>query len=151
MRKANLNDGRRCRNLRSDDERWRPLAHHLAARFAATSGSDELMVRAAIATILDAERRLGSRRPDFSALVVPLVIRALQRHRHERLRDRPESVQQLPALQLAIAAAECELSRRLRRSPTVDEVASHLDMAQHQIVAGLEAGWSAGSGAVATR
>ena len=37
-----------------------------------------------------------------------------------------------------------ELDRRLRRSPTIAEIATHLDMAQHQIVAELEAGWSAG-------
>ena len=92
MRRVNLTDGRRGRDLCSGGERWRPLAHHLAASFAATGGGDERMVQAAIAVILDAESRLGSRRPDFSALVVPLVIRALRRYRHERIRSRPESV-----------------------------------------------------------
>jgi hypothetical protein len=52
----------------------------------------------------------------------------------------------LTALQLAIVAAEGELSRCLRRSPTVAEVATHLDMAQHQVVTGLEAGWPSDPG-----
>lgn len=150
MRNANLTDGRCDRDLYSGGERWRPLAQHLAGWFAATGG-DEWMVQTAIAVIVDAERRLGSRRPDFSSLVVPLVIRALRRYRHERIRSRPEAIRPLAALQLAIVAAEGELCRRLRRSPTIAEVATHLDLAQHQIVAGLEAGWSAGSAAVVTR
>lgn len=151
MRKANLTYRRCGRDLRSGDERWRPLAQHLAARFAATEGYDEKMVQAAVAVFLDAERRLGSRRPDFFSLVVPLAIRALRRYRHERIRSRPESIRPLPALQLAIVTAENELSRRLRRSPTVAEIATHLEVAQHQVVAGLEAGWSAGPGATGTR
>ncbi|HEY0532579.1 MAG TPA: sigma-70 domain-containing protein [Actinoplanes sp.] len=61
-----------------------------------------------------------------------------------------EPARPLAALQAAIAAAESELSTRLRRSPTVDEVASHLNVAEHQIIAGLEARWSAGRRASAT-
>lgn len=140
MREASLTDGR-----------WRPLAQHLAVRFAGTGGADEEMVQAAIAVIVDAERRLGSPRPDFSVLVVPLVIRALRRRRHDRIRNRLESVQPYPALQLAMASAEGELSRRLRRPPTVADVAECLNLGEHQIVAGLEAGWSAGMPATATR
>jgi RNA polymerase sigma-B factor len=148
MRDADLTDGRRGRELSYAGDRWRPLAQQLAARFAAAGGSDEGMIRAAVDVILDVERRLGSRGPECSSLVVPLVIRALRRHRREQFR-RPESASPFPALQVAIAAAEGELCTRLRRSPTVDEVASHLHVSEHQVIAGLEAGWSAGSSVVA--
>ena len=148
MREADLDDGRGSRDP-GPGERWRPLAHHLAARFAASGGSDEGMIRTAVTTILDLERRLDSRRPDFSCVVVPLVIRALREHRREQVQQRPAPTRPLPALQLAIVGAESELSRHLRRSPTIAEVADHLDVAQHQVVAGLEAGWSAVCGVVA--
>jgi RNA polymerase sigma-B factor len=132
-------------------ERWRPLAQQLSERFTAAGGSDEEMVQAAVTTILDAERRLGAHRPDFCQRVVPLVIRALRRHRRERIRGRSVGGRPLTALQLAVVAAEGELFRCLRRSPTVAEVATHLDMAQHQVVTGLEAGWPPGPGGFTPR
>ncbi len=150
MREVSLTDGGRGRDLCSGGERWQPLAQHLAVRFAAADGSDDGAVQVAIATILDAERRLGSTQPGFSAAVVPLVIRALRRHRRERLRRRPASGRPHLALQLAIMDAEGKLSRRLGRCPTVAEVANHLDVAEHQIVAELATGWSAGSGVAPT-
>lgn len=140
---------RRGRELCYADDRWRPLAQQLAARFAAAGGSDEGLIQAAVVAILDVERRLGSRGPECSSLVVPLVIRALRRHRREQFGTRPESTPQAPALPVAIAEAESELFTRLRRSPTVDEIARHLHLAEHQIIDGLEAGWSAGSGLAA--
>jgi RNA polymerase sigma-B factor len=151
MREVSLTDGRRGRDLYSGGDRWRPLAQHLAARFAAADGSDDDgAVQVAVATILDAERRLGSTQSGFSTVIVPLVVRALRRHRRERLRRRPASGRPHLALQLAIMDAESKLSRRLGRCPTVAEVANHLDVAEHQIVAELATGWSAGSGVVAT-
>jgi hypothetical protein len=129
MPEADVTDGR---ELCCAGDRWRPLAQQLAARFAAAGGSDEGMIQAAIGAILDVERRLGSRGPECASLVVPLVVRALRRHRREQFRRRPTTARPCPAL-LA----------RLRRSPTVDEVASHLHLAEHHVIAGLEAGWSA--------
>src|SRR5690349_13469354 len=81
MREANLTEGRIGRELGYAAEGWRPLAQQLAARFAPTGGSDEGMIQAAIGVILAVERRLGSRGPELISLVVPLVIRALRRHR----------------------------------------------------------------------
>jgi transcriptional regulator GlxA family with amidase domain len=120
----------------------------LAARFTAAGDTAEAMIQAAIGVVLDVERRLG---PQEAELVVPFVIRALRRHRREQFRSRPEATPPFPALQPAIAAAERDLFRRLRRSPTVDEVASHLGLAEHQVIAGLEAGWSAGPARIGTR
>src|SRR3954470_19177311 len=73
MRKANLTGGRWGRDICSGGEPWHPLARHLVARFTGTTGTDEGMVRAAVAAIHDLERRLGSRHRGFSSLVVPLV------------------------------------------------------------------------------
>lgn len=122
-------------------EDWRPLAYYLVARFASGGTSDERVhqARTAVAAVHEAERRYGSERPDFVSLAVPLILRELRRNRREQIYRRP-----LSAIQLAITAADEELGRRLRRSPTVAEVAAHLDLAQHQVVAGLEAGWAAG-------
>ncbi|MEV6350487.1 hypothetical protein [Actinoplanes sp. NPDC051851] len=138
MREADLTHG----------ERWRPLAQHLAALFAVPGDSDRELVRTAMAAALDAERRLGPRRADVVLLIIPAVTRALRRHRRAAIRRGPGGTPRT-ALRLAITAAEIELSRSLRRSPTVAEVAAHLDVAQHQIVAGLEAGWPVGPDAVA--
>jgi RNA polymerase sigma-B factor len=150
VRKTETTDTRSGRDPSSRD-RWRPLAQQLSARFTAAGGTDEEMIQAAVTTIVDAERRLGAQRPDFCLQVVPLVIRALRRHRLERIRRRPAAARPLTALQLAIVAAEGELSGCLRRSPTVAEVATHLDMAQHQVVTGLEAGWSSARGGPTSR
>jgi hypothetical protein len=136
---------------RPDGARWQSLAHHLVMQFAPTGGHDAEMIRVAIAVFVDAEQRLDVRRPDFTVRVVPLVVRALRRHRHERIRSRPASVQLYPALQRAMVAAEAELSGRLRRSPTVAELGVRLNLAEHQIVAVLEAEWAAGSGVLAVR
>jgi len=133
-----------------DADRWRPLAQQLVARFAVAGGSDEEMIRVAAGVLRDAERRRGARGPDCSASVVPLVIRALRRHRREQLRRRPGAARPVAALPMAIAAAESELFARLGRSPGVDEVATYLHVAAYDVIAGLEAGWSAGSTAVAT-
>jgi RNA polymerase sigma-B factor len=145
MREANLTEDRPGRELGSAEEGWRPLAQQLSARFAPAGGNDEGMIQAAVAVILVVERRLGSRGAELTSLVVPLVIRALRRHRREQFRRRPDPTRPFLALQVAIAGAESELFGRLRRSPTVYEVAGHLGVAEHQIIAGLEAGWSAGS------
>jgi DNA-directed RNA polymerase specialized sigma subunit len=150
VRKADVTEDRSGRD-RCSRERWRPLAQQLSARFTAAGDRDEEMIQAAVTTIVDAAGRLGAQRPDFCQRVVPLVIRALRRHRLERIRRRPAAARPLPALQLAIVAAESDLSRRLRRSPTVAEIAAHLDMAQHQVVTGLEAGWSSGPGVLTSR
>jgi len=135
----------------SGHERWRPLASYVATRYATTAVNDERLVGVALAAITDAERRFGSRRTDFCSLAVPLAIKALRRHRHERIRGWPAVSRSIPTLQLAIVTAENELSRRLRRSPTVAEVADYLDLGQHQIIAGLEATWSADAGDVPAR
>jgi RNA polymerase sigma-B factor len=149
--KTSLTDGRRGRARCLNGTRWQPLARHLVLRFAPTGGNDVEMIRIAVAVFADAAQGLDSRRPEFPVLVVPLVVRALRRHRHDRIRSRPESVQQYPALLRAMVAAEGELSRRLRRSPTVAELAVRLELAEHQIVAMLEAEWAAGSGVPAVR
>jgi hypothetical protein len=146
MREANLTDGGLDPDF--DGDRWRPLAQQLAARFAPAGGSDEGMVRTAVAVILDVQRRFGTLGPDCCSVVVPLVIRALRRYRREQFRRRAEPARPFPVLQVAIAGAESELCRRLRRSPTAGEVANQLNVAEEQIIAGLEAGWSAGSGVV---
>ena len=141
----------RCRRDRhADGERWRPLVRHLADRFAVAGGDDEPMVQAAIGAILDVEFRLGTRRSGVSSFAVQQVVKALRGYRREQLRRWPASARPLSAIQLAIAAAESELSGRRRRSPTVAEVADHLEVAEHEIIAGLEAGWSAGSGGAAS-
>ena len=152
MPKTSLTTGRCGGVNRVAGERWRPLAHHLAMRFAAAGGHDAETSGIAFGIFADAEQRLDPRRPDFLAIVVPLVVRALRRHRHDRIWSRSEAVvAQFPALQPAMVAAERALSRHLRRSPTIAEVAAHLNLAGHRIVAALEVEWAAGTGVSALR
>lgn len=149
MRKDST-DGQTGRDHRPGD-RWRPLAQHLAARVASNGNNDEKLIGAAIAAIVDAEHRLGSEQTDFAMVAVPLAVSALRCHRRKNICRRRSDVRASSTIQLAIMAAERELTRTLRRSPTIAEVGSYLDVAQHQIIAGLEVGWSAISGAVATQ
>ncbi|GAA0535787.1 hypothetical protein GCM10010172_16340 [Paractinoplanes ferrugineus] len=142
MRKANLSEGHRARVRPADDPR-RALAQHLAARFVASGDRDEAMIQTATSEILDVEDRLGPLGPDLLPVVVPLVVKALRRHRREQFRTPRQFACALPGLQLAIASAESDMYRRLRRSPTIDEIAGYLGLAEHQVIAGLEAGWSA--------
>lgn len=139
MGEVDVTAGRCGRDLCAGRERWRPLAEYLAERFATAGSRDEGMVQAAIGAILEVEPR-----PGFSSSVVPKAVRALRRYRREQFRTCPSSGRPGPAFPRAIAAAEHELSDRLRRSPTVAEIANRLDVAEHEIVAGLAAGWSAG-------
>jgi hypothetical protein len=149
MREADLTDGRRGGKFGHAGDRWRPLAQQLAGRLSPADAGDEGMIRVAVGVLVDVERRLGSQGPECSSVVVPLVVRALRRHRREQFRRRPESTPRFPALQVSLAGAESELCTRLRRSPTVDEVANHLNVAEEEIIVALEAGWSAGSGVAA--
>lgn len=151
MPKTSLINSRCGRRRGGAGERWRPMAQHLATRFAAAGGHDAETTGIALGIFVDAEQRLDPRRPEFLSIVVPLVVRALRRHRHDRIRSRPASVPQYPALQPAMVAAERELSRRLLRSPTIAEVAAHLNSDEHRIVAALEAEWAAGTGVSALR
>ena len=145
MRKESPTERHSGRPIHPGCESWHPLARHLAKRFAASGACDESLTEVAMAAIADTERRFDAEAAEFASVVVPLVIRALRRYRREQIRNRPTSTQPLPP-QLAIVAAEDELSRRIRRSPTVAEVAAHMGATQDDVVAALDAGWRAGAG-----
>jgi RNA polymerase sigma-B factor len=145
VRKESLTERHSGRQISPGHESWRPLARHLAKRFAASGACDEALTEVAMATMAEAESGFDSEPAEFASVVVPLVIRALRRYRREQLRNRPMSAYPLPP-RLAMVAAEDELSRWLQRSPTVAEVARHMGATQDDVVAALDAGWRAGAG-----
>jgi RNA polymerase sigma-B factor len=122
---------REARELRAADDRWRPLAQRLAARFAAAGASDEGMIQAAVSALAEVEKCES----DSSGPAVSRTVRALRQHRREQERKRPA-----PVLPAAIAAAGSELFALRRRSPTVAEVAVHLNVDEEQVIDGLVAG-----------
>jgi RNA polymerase sigma-B factor len=127
-----------------DRESWRHLARHLAKRFTAGGICEEAMTEVAMAAMAIAKHRLRSQGTDFVSEAVPLAIRALRRYRREQIRTHGTSARPLP-LQLAVMTADDELTRQLRRTPTVTEIADYLATAEDDVIAGLEFGWSAAS------
>lgn len=134
MRKESL-----TRQTGAGREDWRPLARHLAKRFAG-GAADELLTEVALTAMADAERRFDSGAAEFASVAVPMIIRALRRYRCEQARNRTTSDKPLPR-QLALVAADDELSRQLRRTPTIAEVAAHMGVTQDEILTRLGAGW----------
>ena len=127
-------------------EAWLPLARHLAGRFAGRGEPpDDLVQVAALGLITATDRytaeRGAGRDLDFVEYAVPAIIGELRRH----FRDHGCSVRiprRLQALRLAIGEANDELCHLLNRSPTVADIAGHLDIAEEDVLDGLEGAWA---------
>ena len=119
-------------------EAWLPLAKHLAHRYAGRGEpTDDLIQTANIGLIKAVDKFDPDRGIDFAGYAIPTIIGEIKRH----FRDRTWSIRvprRLQELRLAITAANSTLTHTLGRSPTVADIAAHLDVTEEDVLEGLE-------------
>jgi RNA polymerase sigma-B factor len=115
-----------------------PLAQHLANRYHGRGEPlDDLVQTAMIGLIKAVDRFDPERGVDFVGYAIPTIIGEIKRH----FRDRTWGVRvprRLQELRLAISEANTVLSHSLGRSPTVADVAAHLNITEEEVLEGLE-------------
>jgi RNA polymerase sigma-B factor len=131
--------------LRELVERFQPLARSLAARYRGRSEPFEDLLQVANVGLLkaiqgyDPERQKPSGRPSsFSAYAVPTILGELRRH----FRDRVGNLRLPRGLQESAAKLEAaleQLTERLRRSPTLAELASETGLSAEDVAETLVA------------
>jgi RNA polymerase sigma-B factor len=116
-----------------------PLATHLAARFRNRGEPfDDLVQVANLALIKAVDGFDPHRGVSFSSYAVPFIAGELKRH----FRDKTWHVRvprRLQELSLQINRATDELTQRLGRSPTVADLAAHLEIGEEETIEALEA------------
>ncbi|GAA2533890.1 hypothetical protein GCM10010435_95700 [Winogradskya consettensis] len=119
-------------------EAWMPMARHLANRYAGRGEPlDDLVQVATIGLIKAVDRFEADRGVEFAGFAIPTIIGEIKRH----FRDRTWSIRvprRLQELRLAITAANTNLTHTLGRSPTVADIAVHLEITEEEVLEGLE-------------
>jgi RNA polymerase sigma-B factor len=120
-------------------ERFLPLARQLARRYQrAEEPFDDLVQVASLGLIKAIDRFDPDRQVAFSSYAVPTILGELKRH----FRDRTWSVRvprDLQELALKVDKSVASLSRDLRRSPSVPEIAAAVEATEEQVLEALEA------------
>lgn len=115
-----------------------PLVEYLARRFR-NRGEwlDDLTQVATIGLIKSIDRFDLERGVEFSTYATPTIVGEIKRH----FRDKGWAVRvprRLQELKLSLTKAVGDLSQREGRSPTVAELATHLQMSEEEVLEGLE-------------
>ncbi|KUI12528.1 hypothetical protein AU192_19805 [Mycobacterium lehmannii] len=113
-------------------EKALPLADHIAYRFINRGESREDLLQVARLALVKAVHRYDRNKGRFVSFVVPTVLGEIRRH----FRDNTWGVHVPRRYQestLAIRAAVDALSQRIGRMPTVQELASELDVSPEEI------------------
>jgi RNA polymerase sigma-B factor len=119
-------------------EAWLPLAHHLAHRYSGRGEpTDDLVQTAAIGLIKAVDKFDPSRGVDFAGYAIPTIIGELKRHFRDRTWD-IRVPRRLQELRLSISEANSALLQNLGRSPTVADIATHLNLTEEEVLEGLE-------------
>jgi RNA polymerase sigma-B factor len=119
-------------------EAWYPLARHLARRFHDRGEPmDDLVQIASIGLIKAIDRFDPEYGNDFAAYAVPTIVGEIRRHFRDHTWD-VRVPRRLQELKLDIAEAGNVLSHRLRRSPTIADLAEYLERGEDEILEGLE-------------
>lgn len=114
-----------------------PLVHHLAQRFRGRGEPYDDLVQVGTIGLLHAVDRYDPERGSFAAFAVPTIVGEIRRH----FRDRgwamriPRRVQDLGR---RVNQARETLTHELDRSPTIAEIAGHLEVDQDLVVEALE-------------
>lgn len=120
-------------------ERWMPLARQLARRYGRTSEPfDDLLQVASIGLIKALRGYDPDRGKAFSSYAVPTIMGEIKRH----FRDRTWSVRvprDLQELALKVDKAVAQLSKDLRRQPSVLEIGEVVGANEEQVLEALEA------------
>ena len=116
-----------------------PLARTLAARYARTQEPfEDLFQVASLGLVKAASRYDPDRGAAFSSYALPTILGELKRH----FRDKGRSIhlpRGLQELVMRVQSAEEQLSTRTGRSPTVIEIAEHLQLDTESVLEALEA------------
>jgi RNA polymerase sigma-B factor len=115
-----------------------PLVEYLARRFRNRGEPlDDLTQVATIGLIKSVDRFDPDRGVEFSTYATPTIVGEIKRH----FRDKGWAIRvprRLQELKLLLTKATSELSQTLGRSPTVSEIATHLQMTEEEVLEGLE-------------
>jgi RNA polymerase sigma-B factor len=115
-----------------------PLVEYLARRFRNRGEPlDDLVQVATIGLIKSVDRFDPERGVEFSTYATPTIVGEIKRH----FRDKGWAIRvprRLQELKLSLTKATSELSQTLGRSPTVSEIARHLQMSEEDVLEGLE-------------
>ena len=116
----------------------RPLVEYLARRFRNRGEPyDDLVQVASIGLIKSVDRFESDRGVEFSTYATPTIVGEIKRH----FRDKGWTIRvprRLQELKLALTRATSELSQANGRSPTVHELAKHLELSEEEILEGME-------------
>jgi RNA polymerase sigma-B factor len=119
-------------------EAWIPLARHLATRYAGRGEPNDDLVQTAVIGLIKAVDKFDpSYGIDFAGYAIPTIIGEIKRH----FRDRTWAIRvprRLQELRLSITSANAALTHSLGRSPTVADIAEHLDITEEEVLEGLE-------------
>jgi RNA polymerase sigma-B factor len=115
-----------------------PLAAFLARRFRDRGESlDDLTQVATIGLLKAVDRFEPERGLEFSTFATPTMVGEIKRH----FRDKGWAIRvprRLQELRISISRATAELSQSTGRSPTVAELAAHLQVSEEDILEGME-------------
>ncbi|UYM06020.1 RNA polymerase sigma factor SigF [Solicola gregarius] len=115
-----------------------PLVEHLARRFRNRGEPhDDLVQVGVIGLIKSIDRFECTRGVEFSTYATPTVVGEIKRH----FRDKGWSIRvprRLQEMRLSLASATADLTQLLGRSPTVGELAEQLEVAEEEVLEGLE-------------
>jgi RNA polymerase sigma-B factor len=115
-----------------------PLVEYLARRFRNRGEPlDDLVQVATIGLIKSVDRFDLERGVEFSTYATPTIVGEIKRH----FRDKGWAIRvprRLQELKLSLTKATSDLSQKLGRSPTVAELARHLEMTEEEVLEGLE-------------
>ena len=115
-----------------------PLVEHCARRFVNRGEPLDDLIQVGTIGLLKAIDRFDlDRGVEFSTYATPTVVGEIKRH----FRDKGWTIRvprRLQELRLAITRARGELSQKLGRSPTVDEIAEHLGVTPEDVLEGIE-------------
>ena len=119
-------------------EAWLPLSHHLAHRYSGRGEpTDDLLQTAAVGLIKAVDKFDPDRGVDFAGYAIPTIIGEIKRHFRDRTWD-IRVPRRLQELRLAISEANSTLTQTLGRSPTVADIAAHLELTEEEVLEGLE-------------
>lgn len=119
-------------------ERFLPLAHRLARRFAHFDELDDLEQVAAVGLVKAIDRFDAERGSAFTSFAFPTILGELRRH----LRDRAWALRvprDLQALATRLEPVSLELAAELGRFPTAAELAEHTGSTVEQVLDALQA------------
>lgn len=115
-----------------------PLVEHLTRRFLNRGEHyDDLLQVGTIGLIKAIDRFDAERGVEFSTYATPTIVGEIKRH----FRDKSWAIRvprRLQELRASISQASADLTQNLGRSPTVAEIAGHIDVTEEEVIEGLE-------------